>query len=44
MAESIADLSKDHSKYTGVFVKKPIGLDIKELIKVSKFEGPVNES
>ena len=39
MAEAIGDLSREISKYTGVYIKKPIGLDIKELIKVTKAEG-----
>ena len=39
MAETIGDLSRQISKYTGVYIKKPIGLDIKELIKVTKVQG-----
>lgn len=44
MSEVIGDLSKDMSKYTAIIVKKPIGLDIKEIIKVQKVDGKVQES
>jgi hypothetical protein len=44
MAEAIGDYSKEIEKYTGIYIKKPIGLDIKELIKIQKIEGTIDET
>ena len=46
MAEVLGDLAREFEKtpFTGVYIKKPIGLDIKELIKVEKVNQAQNES
>jgi hypothetical protein len=43
MAEMLGDLSREFES-TAIYIKKPIGIDIKELIKVQKVSGLQNES